>query len=268
VAAGKAGGGGGSSGSSGAAGGGDVELGAMYGQKALLETGGGALRAAHVSCSGLAAVDTAGGAVAIEGLEGNASLLSGGGPMQVHLHERFGSCFLDSAGGDVELFISPSASVASLQVQAGGGIAIDPALKVSGELTATSCVGTIAHSSMGGRKASAAAAAPLGVGAAEAHAAAAQHVEAARRVGSLGFSTEAAIRAEQAGASGASGTVWNASRLARAGLDVAGGGGEEAGSKLVVNAGAGGRVSLRALSWMDAIAKKVRAGAAGGGGGT
>lgn len=63
--------------------GGDVRIGAAYGERAVFETGGGSFAAAHVSCSGLASVDTRGGGLCVEGLEGNASLLSGGGAVRV-----------------------------------------------------------------------------------------------------------------------------------------------------------------------------------------
>jgi hypothetical protein len=63
--------------------GGDIELGAAYGERASFHTGGGGFKVAHMSCSGLVAVDTSGGGIHIEGLEGNASLLSGGGLVQV-----------------------------------------------------------------------------------------------------------------------------------------------------------------------------------------
>ncbi|KIZ02345.1 hypothetical protein MNEG_5615 [Monoraphidium neglectum] len=238
--------------------GGDIELGAAYGERASFHTGGGGFKVAHMSCSGLVAVDTSGGGIHIEGLEGNASLLSGGGLVQVHLHERFGSCFIDSAGGNIEVLISPAAAVASLQVQADGGIAIDPALRVSGELGPSSCVGTIGGG--GGSGAAAAAAAFAGAAPAEAHAAASAHVASARRAGSLGFSTEVAVQAQVAGdpnggGGGVPGAVWNASRLSR-GMDASGGITHGGGSKLVVNAGAG-RATLRALSWVEAVARKA-----------
>jgi hypothetical protein len=62
---------------------GPVTMGALYGTKAANTTGGGALALAHACCSGLLAVDSEGGSVQVEGLEGAASLLSGGGPIQV-----------------------------------------------------------------------------------------------------------------------------------------------------------------------------------------
>lgn len=48
---------------------------------------------------------------------------------QVHLHERFGNVFVDSSGGHVEAWLNPAAAV-TLQVAAGGGVDLDPALKV------------------------------------------------------------------------------------------------------------------------------------------
>jgi hypothetical protein len=50
--------------------------------------------------------------------------------LQVHLHEQFGNVFVDSCGGVVEAWVNPAAPV-TLQVAAGGGIALDPALRVS-----------------------------------------------------------------------------------------------------------------------------------------
>lgn len=55
---------------------------------------------------------------------------------------------------------------------------------------------------------------------------------------------------------GGGSTVWNSSRLSR-GADGGGSGVGVEGSKLVVNAGSG-RVALQALSWMQAVARKMR----------
>eukprot|EP00775_Hariotina_reticulata_P004455 gene4455-4711_t len=73
--------------------------------------------------------DSGGGRLSVEGLEGNASLLSGGGDIKVHLHERFGHVFIDSSGGQVEVWINPAAAL-KLQVAAEGGVALDPSLRL------------------------------------------------------------------------------------------------------------------------------------------
>ncbi|KAF6257312.1 hypothetical protein COO60DRAFT_1640038 [Scenedesmus sp. NREL 46B-D3] len=90
--------------------GGAVGVGALYGVKVALDSCAGPLAVGHMSCSGLAMLQSGGAALAVEGLEGNASLIS--------------------AGGDVKAWLNPAAPV-SLQVAAGGGVCLDPALRVS-----------------------------------------------------------------------------------------------------------------------------------------
>lgn len=199
--------------------GGAVNIGALYGVKVAADSGSGPLAVGHMSCSGLAMLQSGGASLTVDGLEGNASLISGGGDVkvcgcvgwrqlgllvwqqwpgrrlvssggvpsstwckgvlrvqhhsqasnpawypdfsracsarpvcmqqvhacnciltldcfrprplaQVHLHEQFGNVFVDSCGGAVEAWVSPAAPV-SLQVAAGGGISLDPGLRVS-----------------------------------------------------------------------------------------------------------------------------------------
>lgn len=50
---------------------------------------------------------------------------------QVHLHEHAGLVYVDSDGGSVTAWLSPSGSPLGLQVKAAGGVCLDPALKVS-----------------------------------------------------------------------------------------------------------------------------------------
>lgn len=72
--------------------------------------------------------------------------------LQVHLHERCGQVVVQSGGGDVECWISPSASVV-LRVRAAGGMSVDPALKV---ISGHSCIISVQDSGLlygGGRHA-------------------------------------------------------------------------------------------------------------------
>ena len=64
---------------------GNIEVGAVYGTRTLLATEGGNLQLSHGACTGLLAIETEGGGVEVEGLEGNASIISGGGPVKVRL---------------------------------------------------------------------------------------------------------------------------------------------------------------------------------------
>lgn len=63
--------------------GGHLHINALYGKKASLLSGGGHVLISHMSCEGLAAIDSAGGHVTVDGLEGNASILSAGGNIKV-----------------------------------------------------------------------------------------------------------------------------------------------------------------------------------------
>ncbi len=63
--------------------GGPISINALYGGKASLQSGGGHLSVGHMSCDGLATLDTAGGRLTVDGLEGNASILSAGGAIKV-----------------------------------------------------------------------------------------------------------------------------------------------------------------------------------------
>lgn len=65
--------------------GGDIGIAALYGKKAGLFTGGGVLSVGHMACDGLATVDSAGGRLTVDGLEGNASILSAGADIKVSI---------------------------------------------------------------------------------------------------------------------------------------------------------------------------------------
>jgi hypothetical protein len=52
------------------------------------------------------------------------------GILQVHLHEHAGLVYVDSAGGCVTAWLTPSGTPLGLQVKAAGGVSLDPALKV------------------------------------------------------------------------------------------------------------------------------------------
>lgn len=63
--------------------GGNISINALYGKKANILSGGGHVTVCHMSCDGLATVDSAGGRLTVDGLEGNASILSAGGDIKV-----------------------------------------------------------------------------------------------------------------------------------------------------------------------------------------
>lgn len=56
--------------------------------------------------------------------------------LQVHLHEQAGLVYVDSDGGCVTAWLSPSGTPLGLQVKAAGGVVLDPALKVCGTTVA------------------------------------------------------------------------------------------------------------------------------------
>jgi hypothetical protein len=65
--------------------GGPVGIGALYGVKVALDSGRGPLAVGHMSCSGLAMLQSGGASLTVDGLEGNASLISAGGDVKVGL---------------------------------------------------------------------------------------------------------------------------------------------------------------------------------------
>jgi hypothetical protein len=71
--------------------GGPVQLGALYGVKVQLDSGKGPLAVGHMSCSGLAMLQSGGASLTVDGLEGNASLISGGGDVKVGAGRAGGS---------------------------------------------------------------------------------------------------------------------------------------------------------------------------------
>lgn len=153
----------------------------------------GGLHISHIAClKGEARLESGGGPLEVDGLEGNAALLSSGGNikvsllavavgnicgqhtnwyccqpslpatsidiqvhwhdyavlqtasldfcatnhivplclLQVHLHEHAGLVYVDSDGGAVTAWLSPSGPPLGLQVKAAGGVSLDPALQV------------------------------------------------------------------------------------------------------------------------------------------
>lgn len=102
----------------------------------------GRLRVGHIAClKGEARLESGGGPLEVDGLEGNAALLSSGGDVKVHLHEHAGLVYVDSDGGSVTAWLSPSGTPLGLQVKAAGGVSLDPALKVTGEVGPTMLFG-------------------------------------------------------------------------------------------------------------------------------
>lgn len=69
---------------------------------------------------GAAALDSHGGAISVEGIDGDAELRSGGGAVTAHLQDNAGRVAVDSRGGDVRLRLSPGVA-GRLEVRGGGG---------------------------------------------------------------------------------------------------------------------------------------------------
>jgi len=92
-------------------GGGAAAVGALYAERCHLHTGGGNLEVGTLDVSIEANVSTHGGALSILGLDGQAELCSGGGPLETHLHGKVGDVRLSTKGGAVQLAVSPQAHV-------------------------------------------------------------------------------------------------------------------------------------------------------------
>lgn len=63
--------------------GGPISIGALYGVKAHLDSCRGAMSLGHMACSGPAMLESGGASLTVDGLEGNASLISSGGDVKV-----------------------------------------------------------------------------------------------------------------------------------------------------------------------------------------
>lgn len=60
-----------------------ASIAALYSKQASIRTCGGPISIQHMSCSESAWVDSGGGNLVVQGLEGNATLSSSGGPIKV-----------------------------------------------------------------------------------------------------------------------------------------------------------------------------------------
>ncbi|KAL4443326.1 hypothetical protein ABPG75_011063 [Micractinium tetrahymenae] len=90
-------------------GGGAVALGACYADQLRVQSGGGPIHVTNMDCrGGVAALASSGGRVVVDSLDGNLSIHSGGGDVQVQLHDNAGEVSISSGGGDIQLFLNPA----------------------------------------------------------------------------------------------------------------------------------------------------------------
>lgn len=87
-------------------GGGDIVIGYAYGEDVKLVSGGGAMEINHLQAQGMAYVSSTGGNVKIDGLDGNAKILSGGGTVQLQLLTNAKEVQIDAGAGDVILYVT------------------------------------------------------------------------------------------------------------------------------------------------------------------
>ncbi|GLC65125.1 hypothetical protein PLESTF_000254700 [Pleodorina starrii] len=264
-----------------------IELGAVYGGRLQISTGGGAVRIGTLDCGGAAAVAAAaatadgslpgdgragalpqqpgdggvaaastniqsycgaevlsyGGAVTLDGLEGDAVVDSGGGAITVLVQPGLRFARLASGGGPVEVALAPGTALRRLEVRrAATAVAVQPDLARHLELLPPPPSSSAAASaSSSSSAAAAAAAAPLQGG---------------------GPGEDAALTGERREAG-----VWAAKLVSEAegggrGAGRGGDSGAGGGGVLVVDAG-GGDVSLRRLGWMEALRAKMEQRASG-----
>mmetsp|Transcript_152 Transcript_152/g.336 ORF Transcript_152/g.336 Transcript_152/m.336 type:complete len:373 (-) Transcript_152:375-1493(-) len=90
-----------------------LRVGALYAENIVVHTGGAAVDIGTLDCSGHEAnIETEGGKISVNSLDGNANLFSRGGDVEVHLHAKIGSVRIASSGGTVRVAVSPQSTVA------------------------------------------------------------------------------------------------------------------------------------------------------------
>lgn len=103
-------------------GGGDVAIVAAFGEQLRLVSGGGNVRLGSLNCQeGVARVSSYGGGVEVGGVDGGLQVASAGGPVSMQLNDRAGEVMVDSGGGDITLFVSPTL-VGRLRVLRSGSL--------------------------------------------------------------------------------------------------------------------------------------------------
>ncbi|KAH9556212.1 hypothetical protein CY35_07G014800 [Sphagnum magellanicum] len=91
-------------------GGGEIVLGSLYGNDVRLESCGGSVQAKHIQAQNNVLVLTEGGSVNIKGLDGNAKIVTGGGSVELQVHEHAGEVEIDASKGAVTLYFSEQIS--------------------------------------------------------------------------------------------------------------------------------------------------------------
>ena len=103
-------------------GGGPLEITAAFGDEINLNSGGGAVHLGSINCQeGRAEVLSGGGAVEVGGVDGSVAVRSSGGAVSLQLNDRAGEVFVESEGGDIHVFISPTL-IGRLQVLRCGSL--------------------------------------------------------------------------------------------------------------------------------------------------
>ena len=157
--------------------------------------------------------------------------------LQVHVHERLGTLFLDSGGGDVCLWVSP-AVIAQLSIRAGGAVHLDPDLAWTPDQSGPARGGGGGGDAGPGWLKGTLGSAP-GPGTASPAAAVLNTSRLARgSPAEAGAFESAALRA----------AAWEAA---------AGGVARTAGSSITINAGAGS-VTVQARAWVDQVTARLQ----------
>ncbi|GLC57800.1 hypothetical protein PLESTB_001268300 [Pleodorina starrii] len=216
--------------------------------------GGSAAASANIQSYCGAEVLSYGGAVTLDGLEGDAIVDSGGGAITVLVQPGLRCARLASGGGPVEVALAPGTALRRLEVRrAATAVSVQPDLARHLEpLPPPSSSSAAAAAASSSSSSSSAAAAPLqGGGPGEDAALAGERREAGVWAAKLVSEAEGSGRG--AGRGGSSGGGGGGVLV----VDAGGGGGV-----LVVDAG-GGAVSLRRLGWMEALRAKMEQRASG-----
>lgn len=114
-------------------GGGNMVIGSAYGQDAKISSGGGGIAIKHLQSQEMAHVSSNGGHVQIDGLDGNAEILTGGGDTQLQLLANAREVKIDAGAGKVTLFMPSEIDVKVERVDKWENHVKNPLSQLSGK---------------------------------------------------------------------------------------------------------------------------------------
>lgn len=221
-----------------------LSAGTLLADKALITSLGGSINIANMRCSGYGHVQSGGGGLQVDGVDGVAELASGGGRVRAHAHDGLSSLVIFSEGGGVDLTLS-SHITASIVVEGAAEVAatgVSEAAASTGAGDEPPASGAQGQQQRPRRFQATAQPASRQVQ----HADATLVDSAGGTVGSVG-----AVPAAAAAAGASVAPQPTARRL-----------GPTPTANIRVHAGGTGRVTIRRLSWMEAMQERLKAKAA------